>query len=312
VFSFDQRRTATAALLAVVLALACALGGCATSKATGRMKVAATIVPLADFCRNVGGDLVEVQTLIPAGASAHVFEPTASQFVFVNQAKVFVMNGLNLESWATDVIKKVGGKDMVVVVTADAIPAGKLLKAGAFNGERGSPSEPYDPHVWLDPTLAMYQVNAIRDGFIKADPAHKAEYTSNAAMYKAKLAALDRRIAAATAGLKGKQFVALHPGWAYFSARYGVKQAAAVEEFPEQEPSGKQISDIIKEIQQKGIKVIFAEPQLSAKAAQVIAASVPGVKVYEIDPLGNPAKSAVSTYLKTMLHDISVMSEVLK
>jgi zinc transport system substrate-binding protein len=128
----------------------------------------------------------------------------------------------------------------------------------------------------------------------------------------AKLATLDAQIAEKTATFKNRQFVALHPGWAYFSARYGIMQAAAVEEFPEQEPSGKQISDIIGQIKEKGIKVIFAEPQISAKAAQVIAASIPGVEVYEIDPLGNPAMNDVSTYIKTMRHDVSVMSEVLK
>jgi len=276
------------------------------------MKVAATIVPLADFCRNVGGDLVDVETLIPAGASAHVFEPTASQFVFVSQCKVFVMSGLNLETWAAGVIKKVGGKGTVVVVTSDAVPKGKLIRAGAYNGEKGSPSAPYDPHIWLDPTIAMYEVRAIQDGFIEADPAHKAVYTANAAAYITQLAQLDREITARTSTFKHKDFVALHPGWSYFSRRYGIMQAGAVEEFPEQEPSGKQIADIVKKVKSLNIKVIFAEPQISAKAAQVIASSIPGMKVLFLDPLGDPAKSDVSTYIKTMRHNVDVMAEALQ
>jgi zinc transport system substrate-binding protein len=275
------------------------------------MKVAATIEPLADFCRNVGGDLVEVETLIPPGASSHVFEPTASQFVFVSQAKVFVMVGLQLETWASGVIQKVGSSSMVVV-TSDAVPGDKLIKAGAFNGEQGTPDAPYDPHVWLDPTIAMYQVRAIRDGFIEADPKHAAAYAANAAEYNAKLAALDEGIRSRVSTFRKKDFVALHPGWTYFSRRYGINQAGAVQEFPEQEPSGKQIADIVKTIKQKKIKVIFAEPQISPKAAQVIAAEIPGVRVLFLDPLGDPAKPDVSTYIKMMQHNVRVMSEVLQ
>lgn len=298
-------------MIAVVVLLSA--GGCAVSptQSAGRMKVAATIVPLADFCRNVGGDLVEVRTLIPPGASSHVFEPTASQFVFVNQAKVFVMNGLHLEDWASGVIKKVGRRGMVVVEAADAVPKSMLLKAGAYNGEK-EPGNLYDPHVWLDPTLAVYEVEAIRDGFIEADPDHRADYTANARRYILKLEALDSQIKDTTTAFTERQFVALHPGWAYFSRRYGIVQAAAVQEFPEQEPSGKQIIDVVKQIEDKKIKVIFAEPQISAKAAQVIASSIPGVKVYFLDPLGNPDKPDVSTYLNTMRHNVKVMEGVLR
>jgi zinc transport system substrate-binding protein len=302
----------TCALLLFCACSALTAAGCTTVKPSAKTKVSATIEPLADFCRNVGGNLVEVETLIPPGASSHVFEPTASQFVFVSQAKVFVMVGLDLETWAAGVIKKVGSAGMVVVVTADAAPKDKLIKAGAFNGEKGSPGAPYDPHIWLDPTIAMYQVDAIRDGFIKADPAHAAAYRANAAAYNAKLAALDREIMAKTATFKSRAFVALHPGWTYFSRRYAITQAGAVQEFPEQEPSGKQVADIVKAIKAKHIKVIFAEPQISPKAAQVIASEIPGVRVLYLDPLGDPAKPEVSTYIKMMEHNVAVMAEVLQ
>lgn len=302
-------RAATAVFVVALLAAVC---GCVTSTPSARMKVSATIVPLADFCRNVGGDLVEVQTLIPPGASAHVFEPTASQFVFVSQSKVFVMNGLQLESWAAGVIKKVGAPGTVVVVTADAVPRSKLIKAGAYSGEQGTPGAPFDPHIWLDPTIAMYQVRAIRDGFIKADPAHAAAYTANAAAYNAKLAALDKEMIARTSTFTKRDFVALHPGWTYFSRRYGIQQAGAVQEFPEQEPSGKQISDLVKKVEALHIKVIFAEPQISPKAAEVLASEIPGMKVLFLDPLGDPAKPEVSSYIKMMQHNVNVMAEALQ
>ena len=303
-------RRAVAAFLTVIAGIA--LAGCAAPPQSGRMKVSATIWPLADFSKNVGGDLVEVQSLIPPGANAHTYEPTPSEFTFLNQSKVFVMNGLGLETWASSVIKKAGSPGAVVVVTADAIPKSMLVKAGAYNGEKSSAGAPWDPHVWLDPAIAVFQVEAIREGFIKADPAHRSMYEANAAAYIVRLEALDREIMAATSKFTSRSFVALHPGWTYFSRRYGIQQAAAVEEFPEQEPSGKQIAGIVKKIKELHIKVIFAEPQISPKAAQVIAQEIPGTKVLFLDPLGDPAKPDVSTYIEMMRHNVAVMGEALQ
>jgi zinc transport system substrate-binding protein len=308
-----SRLSAVIALAACACLVAlCGPAGCGSAKQSGRMKVSATIWPLADFARNVGGDLVDVQVLIPGGANPHTFEPTTSQLAFLSESKVMVTNGLHLETWVSSVVKKVGKRGMVLVVTSNAIPRDLLLKAGSYNGEKGTPGAPYDPHVWLDPTIASYQVNAIRDGLIEADPANEAAYTKNAAEYNDKLAALDREITGMTSKFKSRNFVALHPGWSYFSRRYRVNQAGAVEEFPEQEPSGRQVADIVKKIKDLHIKVIFAEPQISAKAAQVIASEIPGVRVLVIDPLGNPSKPDVSTYIKMMKHDVSVMSEALR
>lgn len=308
-----EARSPLVAALAATLALAVLLAGCGgDAPVEGRMKVSATTTPLADFSKNVGGDLVEVQTLIPAGANPHTFEPTAGQLTFLSDSRVMVINGLELEEWVSDVIGKVGPDDMTVVVTAEAIPPDRLLPAGAYHGEEGSHEHAHDPHVWLEPTLAMYQVDAIRDGFTEADPENGEQYAANAAAYKRKLAALDREIAESTSKFTRKNFVALHPAWAYFSRRYGVNQAGAIEEVPEQEPSGKQVAEIVERIREMDINVIFAEPQTSAKAAEVIAAELPGVRVMFLDPFGDPKKPGVSTYIETMRHNVSVMAEALR
>jgi zinc transport system substrate-binding protein len=295
-----------AALVSVLAVGALAVAGCGTGAQSGRLKVAASIVPLADFVRQVGGDLVDVQTLVPPGASPHTYEPTAGQLAFLSQAKVFVTNGLQLESWAADVLGKVGNKGVVRVVAADAIPKDKLLKTSEVDVEG-----PYDPHVWLDPTLAAYEVNAIAEGLSRADPEHADVYRANAAAYVDKLGELDGRLAGETAAFTKKEFVALHPAWAYFARRYGLVEAAAVEEVPSKEPSGRLINRIVDDMKRKGITVVFAEPQINPKAAEVIAAET-GAQVKFIDPLGDPGKPDVSTYVRLMEHNVDVMAEILR
>jgi zinc transport system substrate-binding protein len=306
-----DRRLRERLLVAIVLValapfLVLLVAGCGTAKQSGRLEVAVSIVPLADFTREVGGDLVEVETLVPPGASPHTFEPTAGQLAFLSRAKVFVTSGLQLETWAADVFSKVGNKGVVKVVAADAIPRDMLLKTSEADA-----GGPYDPHVWLDPTLAIHQVNAIARGLAKADPAHAGTYRDNAAAYGRKLKDLDSRLASETATFTKKSFVALHPAWSYFARRYGLVEAGAIEEVPSKEPSGELISKLVDEIKKQGITVVFAEPQINPKAAEVVAQEG-GAKVKFIDPLGNPDKPDVSTYIKLMQHNVAVMAEVLK
>lgn len=303
----------TALVLVVVGAAGCARG---RQAASGRMKVAATIIPLADFCRNVGGDLVEVQSLVPAQAGCgHEFEPTPSEVRFVADSRVLVENGLDLESWATSVISNAGSPRLEVIDTSLAIPRERLLPTRDVEQLKdAAPGKKiYDPHVWLDPSLAAYQVQSIRDGFIKADPAHRMQYTRNADAYVKELKALDSGIRETLSHVTEKEFVATHPSWTYFAPRYGLVQAGEVEELPGREPSIAQINALIGKVRDRRIKVVLAEPQLSPRAIEAIAEdSGPDVKVDTVDPIGDPRDPHVATYIKLMRHDAAVMEGALR
>lgn len=288
---------------AIVVCALSVVAGCGGGQSSGKVKVVASIVPLADFARNVGGDFVEVKAIIPPGATAHTFEPTSGQMKSLSMAKVFVMNGLELERWATDVVRKVGSPGLVTVVAADAVPRSRLLKTAGL----------YDPHVWLDPSLAVYEVEAIRDGLIEADPSHEDAYRRNAADYVKKLETLDGEIKTITAKFSRKDFVSFHPAWTYFAARYGLRQAGVVEELPGKEPSARDIARLVDKIKALGIEVVFAEPQFSDKAAVVIAQEAgSGVIVKKLDPLGNPHDPDVRDYIELMRHDVVMMRGAMK
>ncbi len=125
------------------------------------MQVVASILPLADFARQVGGDRLRLEALIPAGASPHTYELTPEQLKAVSRAKVLILNGVGLEFWADKVISAAANPDLEVVTASDGI---RILA-----GDEDSPGG--NPHTWLSPKNAMVQVEKIRDAFIKADPA---------------------------------------------------------------------------------------------------------------------------------------------
>ena len=115
------------------------VGPAGAAAPSGKLLVAATIVPLGDFCQKIGGDLVQVQVLIPPGASPHVFEPAPSVMARASQARVFVYIGAGLEPWAAKLLRSRGDDDLVVVEAAQGVP---LLGMDAQHHDHEEAEEP--------------------------------------------------------------------------------------------------------------------------------------------------------------------------
>jgi zinc transport system substrate-binding protein len=263
-----------------------------------RLSVAASLLPLADFARQVGGDRVRVETLIPAGASPHTYELTPAQLQAVSRAHVLVLNGVGLEYWADKVISAANNPDLVVVIASDGLG----LIASDEHDSGGN------PHVWLSPLNAIHQVELIRDGLIQADPAGAEVYRANADRYIAELRTLDRDTRETVAAFTHRQFIAFHAAWVYFARDYDLEQAAVVETTPGKEPSPAEVAAIVKTARAIGAQAIFAEPQFSSKAAEVIAAES-GAQVLFLNPLG---QSPDYGYIDLMRYNLGEMSKALK
>jgi zinc transport system substrate-binding protein len=280
--------------------------------------VAATIVPLGDFCRQIGGDLVRVQVLIPPGASPHVFEPAPSVMARAAQARVFVYIGAGLEPWATKLLHSWGSKDLVVVKAAEGIPLLDMAEhhhpdeATEEHGQAETHTAHLagNPHVWLDPVLAQGICRKIAAAFIQADPEHKPQYEANLQAYLAALAALDREIEAHSRSWRLRDFVSFHPAFSYFARRYGLHDVGTIEAAPGREPTPRHLQDLVAAIRHYGIKVVFAEPQFNPRVAEVIAQEA-GVKVLMLDPVGGRPPYG-NDYLRLMRHNLATLDQALR
>lgn len=297
-----------------------------------KMLVAASILPLGDFARNVGGNYVSVEVIIPPGASPHTFEPTPGMMRRLVTTRVLILNGVGLEFWSEKVIKAIDSSDLIVVKSTEGLEiihhiesdeppddthkktvetkqhAPTEEKAAGQHRRLVHPHEEGNPHVWLDPVNAIHQVEKIRDALIKADPSHSEAYKRNAQNYIEKLKILDDEIRQKVHTFTSKKFVAFHAAYTYLARRYGLEQVAVVEKSPGREPSSREIARIIKDIRKSRVRVIFAEPQFSAKAAKVIALES-GVQFAYLDPLGSDVND---TYLKLMHANLKKLENVLK
>lgn len=292
---------------------------------SSRIQVAATIVPLGDFCRKIGGDLVQVQVLIPPGASPHVFEPAPSVMAKASQARVFVYIGAGLEPWAAKLLRSRDSGDLVVVEAAKSIP---LIGMGTHHHEPGDAeagghddhhpgqkaahdSHPAgNPHIWLDPVLAQGICRKIAGALIQADPAHRARYEANLKSYLAALVDLNREIETRARTWRLRNYVSFHPAFAYFAKRYHLQEVGTIEAAPGREPTPRHLHNLVAAIRRYGIKVVFAEPQLNPRVAQVIAQEA-GVKVLMLDPMGGRPPYG-SDYLQLMRYNLAVLDQALK
>lgn len=319
-------------LLPLILILAGWLTGCSKTRAPissikeSKTQVVATIFPLADIARNIGGDKVKVITVIPAGASPHTFEVTPGQAKQFTGARVFIKVGAGLDTFADKLIEPADPGLTTVTVTEGVYLLESLHE---HEGEHSAEGEQFendvqhetkeedhhhgnkDPHIWLDPVLVKEHIAPqIAAALAGVSPENAPYFQDNLRKYCAELDLLHEEIAEKTAKLPHRTFIALHSAWCYFSRRYGLEDIV-VEEFPGKEPSARWIAGVIDTARDKGAKAILVEPQFSSKAAEVIAAEF-GVPVLTVDPLGSENTPGHDSYLNMMRSNLKVLEQALR
>jgi len=248
------------------------VAGCSnnTQVNSGKLQVVASFYPMYDFSKNIGGNRVDVKTLIPVGVEPHDYEPTVSDIKYLNTANVFVLNGVIEDSWAPKLLSGIDNKNLIVVDTSK-----KIQLVGSMDAD--SPGN--DPHIWLDPVLAKTQISEIRDAFIQADPTGKDYYDKNAADYMAKLDVLDSEFRSTFATCQKKDILITHATLAYFCKEYGCNQVPVEGVNAEGDPSPAVVAEIINQAKEKNITTVFIENLMNPKSAQTIATEIHGTAV---------------------------------
>lgn len=289
------------------IVLLCCSGVALRTPAAASVRVVATIFPLADIVRQIGGDDVEVVTLLPPNASPHTFEPTPAQMREVAQAQLFVRVGAGLDTW-TERLLAAGSPTLVTLTVTDGLP---LLDA-APEHTHGRAGQTGDPHVWLDPLLVRdHIVPMIVDGLSRAEPAQRAAFAAGAGAFRAALTQLDAEIQAALAALPNRNFIAFHAAWRYFGTRYGLRELAVVEGFPGKEPSAREIAAVVDRARAARVRAVLVEPQLSPRVAEQIAREFGGTTQL-VDPIGAADLKGRDHYIALMRYNLRAFTEALQ
>jgi zinc/manganese transport system substrate-binding protein len=270
------------------------------ARAQQRLNVVASFSIIGDFVRNVGGDRVNVTTLVGLDGDVHVYTPAPADARKIADTKLLVVNGFGLEGWLPRLVQSSGGKAVIVTAT-DGIRPLKIDQAA-------------DPHAWQSVVNAMIYVANIREALAAADPADAAAFRDNAATYLAKLDALDREVRGAIAQIAParRKVISTHDAFGYFAAAYGVEFIAPVGVSTESEASARDIARIIGLIRSEKIPAVFLENISDVRLIRRISAET-GAKIGGTlfsDSLSGE-KGDAPTYIELVRHNIKALTSAL-
>ena len=244
-----------------------------------KLKVIATIFPLYDFARIIGGNKINLTMLLPPGTDAHNYELKPEDIVKVSQSDIFLFINFEMEQWAYKIISAAAeNTNMLAVETG----TGSILLPLTESESYDKHASKFDPHIWLDMDNAKKIVDNIASSFIKKDSRNSDYYLKNAAEYKLKLAALDRRYNTELRNCRAKTILhAGHWAFAYMANKYDLKYIAAYNASADAEPSPQKIFTLVEEIKKLKIRYIYCEDLIAPRLAQAIAQET-GAKLLQL------------------------------
>lgn len=299
-------------VLPVLLLAACTNENAASNDATDKIKVVTTIAQIGDIAKNIGGDRVEVLSLMGPGTDPHLYKAVHSDITALQEADIIFYNGLHLEGQMNDVFEKMR-KQKPTYAVAESVPEDKL------DADPENP-EIHDPHVWFDISLWKYAVDELTQGLVDLDPDFKDEYLKRAEAYKQELDKLDQyaKEQISTIPAESRVLVTAHDAFHYFGKAYGLEVMGLQGLSTESEYGLKDVQRIIDILAERNIKAVFVESSVSersinavVKGAQEVGHNVKiGGELFS-DAMG-PEGTVEGTYIGMFKHNIDTIVNSLR
>lgn len=270
--------------------------------------VVATNTIIADLAKNIGGDEIDLTSILQPGVDPHVYEPVPKDTISLEEAELILYNGYNLEPGLVKLIQSAG-------VEADKLAVGEV--AAPLQLDEGGNATVPDPHVWGDVENAIKMSTAIRDALIKLSPEDKEEFTENAEEFINQLKQLDNEITQqlATIPQEKRKLITTHDAFQYYASAYDIPIAGTLIGIStEEQPSAQTVKKLVEEVKKTGVNAIFAETTINPALIKTVAQEA-NVKLAErelySDSIGAPGSEGDS-YIKMMKANTSTIVEALR
>jgi manganese transport system substrate-binding protein len=266
--------------------------------------VLTTFSIVADMAQNVAGGQLVVESLLKPGAEIHSYEPTPSDLVRGQQARLILDNGLNLEKWADRYYRSLPQVPHVTLTQG-------LTPIAIGSPGTGQPN----PHAWMSPKNAQHYVRQIQQALSQLDPANAATYAANATAYNAKIATLDTTLRQAIAQIPPdrRYLITCEGAFSYLARDYGLQEAYLWPVNAEQQATPQQIERVIRTIRDRQVPAVFCESTVSDKTQRQVA-QASGAKfagTLYVDSL-SAADGPAPTYLKLLEHNVKTITTGLR
>lgn len=297
----------------VIGAILVALAGCdqpaespdlSASNGPALPDVVATSTILADWTSRVGGDAINLVSILSPGADPHIYEPVPQDSIALEEAELIFYNGYNLEPNLIRLIQSTG-------ITARTVAAAEIVPPLDFDDEGQTVP---DPHVWGDASNAIQILELIRDELTQLDPGNEAEFAQNAAVFIEELTQLHAWISEqiATIPASQRQLITTHDAFQYYTTAYGLEVGGTLIGIStEEQPSAQTVQRLADAIRASSVPAIFAETTINSRLIAIVAAEaqvqLASQELYS-DSLGS-ANSEEDTYINMMTTNTRVIVE---
>ncbi|BAW95650.1 zinc ABC transporter, zinc-binding protein [[Synechococcus] sp. NIES-970] len=246
----------------------------ATAPQAEPLKITVSVLPQKYFVEKIGGDRVQVSSLVGPGIEAENYEPRPQQLRELSEADAYVGIGIFFEDVWGDRLRA-ANREMIWLDTSENIEKIPLLDHHHHDGDdyhSSDEGELLDPHIWLSPARVKQQAESIYQLLAQLDPANEVFYAENLSQFLIEIDQIDAAIRQRLDPLENRAFLVFHPAWGYFAEDYNLEQISI--EAGGQEPSAAELAELIRTAEEKQIRTIFVQPQINAQAAQTIAQQI--------------------------------------
>lgn len=298
----------------ILMALAAATVLTPGAHAARKLKVVATIPDLKSLTEAVGGDLVEVESLTRGTQNFHEAEVRPSMMLKLRRADAVVENGLGLDAWA-DVAIDASNNANIVRGGRGRIDISRNVEVLEVPGTRvdrsmGDVHPQGNPHFSLDPGLAPVITQNIADGLARVAPENRTAFEDNRKAFLARLETEMAKWTKAMQPVKGAKVVVFHPVYVYFLTRFGLVQAATLEDRPGIPPSPQHVVNVIRQMKEEKIKALLVEPWNDVKLANRVAEEAGAKAIVMASAVG--AVKGADNYIAAIDYNIGMLSGALR
>lgn len=312
--------------IVIMFSLMLLLVACTSSEKTevrednGKLTIYTTIYPLSYFTERIGDDFVSVKNMVPPGSDAHTVEITTKTMTKVAESDAFIHTGTGLEAFADAIEDTLKNEDVLIINSTENISLISSNEKDSHNEEEKeeehdehAETSDIDPHVWLDPKRSIQIAENIKNALIELNPENKEIFESNFSTLKQELEDLNSDFENMVNKSKNKAFVVSHSAYGYWEDAYGLNQISISGLSPTDEPSQKQLTEIIDLVKENNLQYIFFEQNLTNKIAEIIRieTGTDALTLHNLESISDENKKKNEDYFVIMRKNIKALEKAL-